>query len=79
MEITSVSALAGTESVKSPFASVIVPIVEFLTMTEAPTTPALFSSTTLPVIVLFCAQEMADRKRNKGSSSPLQIFFIRKF
>jgi hypothetical protein len=77
-EITSVLADGShSERVNSPLSLVVVPEVEFLTVTDAPATGAFTSSKTFPVMVLFWAIETPAHRSKKGISPPLRSFFIR--
>src|SRR3954464_8237751 len=66
----------GSVKLNWPFWSVVVPIVVFLTVTDAPAIGPL-SSTTLPVTVLSCAHIKPGNNNSSSATSPLKVLFIR--
>src|SRR6185312_2321797 len=80
VELTvNVVALSGTERVNSPLTPVEVPRLVPFTITEAPNIGPPFSSLTVPVTVLFCADALKlKNKIVKRKASRCRFFFIRR-
>src|SRR5690349_19028131 len=70
---------AGTKMEKFPFSSVVVPVEEFLMVTEAPYTGLFDSSRTFPVMVLFCAHKLKEHSSRRKQNTPSKSLFICKF